>query len=952
MANRAVLRNSASRLRMAAVLATTLALVVPCVPGAPAQPALAANDMRAAPTPPVSAPRGTGPGAGSRIKIPIGAPGLYRLSAAEIAAKLTGLSQTDVESRIAGTNLSLTCQGSPVSWLAEPGATGLLFYAFGTDSRYTATNIYWLTPAPGVPMTVQTGAPPAAVSTSRWYRATVHAERNLLASVAAGEDPEEDYWTWQGLICGHATVGTVVLTTQVDAVSSAITNGAQAELSVQMKGLSALSANPEYRALVSLNSVILSTNLWNDHERVTVNVRVPNLVTGNNRLTVKGEKPPGVLASESPAFAIDWFELSYPRYYQATSNALWCTGNTNAEVTVTGYSSPSIRVLDVTDPFLPVLRADTTVDTSGAGSHRVTFSPASPTNRYLAVAAPATRRPSGVRGRTPADLDAVTNAADHLTIVAAGFESTVAPLVERRRSQGLVARSVQVEDVYDLFSHGLVTPWAIRDFLRYAVDNWSNAPEYVVLAGCGSYDYRQYHYRGTNTCALPPPMVYVPSYGLRTSDAPLADLDGDRAPDVALGRLHCQTTQELAGAIAKIASYEQDADWRVPVRFTASLYDASAGNFSQSCERVAALVPGYKTPDRNYRDTQTVAQVKTRLVAGINQGAHLVWYFGHGTPDKLSTGAGQPNETYLAKTDLAAFTNRYQAPLMCAMTCDFAYFGAPNSDRLGEGLVSRPAGGVSGLLGSVAPTYNFASEAFGELLARRIYTDRSERFGDAMVAAMSDYRDSGPLMYVLDVINFLGDPATTLGPYPAPTLVALGEFSSEVHDGQVVVLWTTTSESGSVGFFLERLDPASGRFVLVNQALIPAGLDSVDGAAYEVADAGAPLDAASVYRLIEVEVSGRRHVYGPFTTVPSAGDAASGEVATAVSPVVVRLAAGQGHLLLRWRSRAGQVYTLERGARAGGPFETLASGIAADPPENSIAIVERAPAAFYRIRVE
>lgn len=47
---------------------------------------------------------------------------------------------------------------------------------------------------------------------------------------------------------------------------------------------------------------------------------------------------------------------------------------------------------------------------------------------------------------------------------------------------------LDIEQVYDAFSDGFVTPYAIKDFLSYAYHNWSISPRYVVLAGAGNLD--------------------------------------------------------------------------------------------------------------------------------------------------------------------------------------------------------------------------------------------------------------------------------------------------------------------------------------------------------------------------------------------------------------------------------------------------------------------------------
>jgi len=104
------------------------------------------------------------------------------------------------------------------------------------------------------------------------------------------------------------------------------------------------------------------------------------------------------------------------------------------------------------------------------------------------------------------------------------------------------------------FNYGLYKPEAIRDFLSYAYHNWEKAPRYLVLAGEGTFDYR--NNQGYNDNLVPAILVETP-YGLFASDNRYADVDGDDGvPDMAVGRLPVMTSEELDAVISKITAYE------------------------------------------------------------------------------------------------------------------------------------------------------------------------------------------------------------------------------------------------------------------------------------------------------------------------------------------------------------------------------------------------------------
>lgn len=97
------------------------------------------------------------------------------------------------------------------------------------------------------------------------------------------------------------------------------------------------------------------------------------------------------------------------------------------------------------------------------------------------------------------------------------------------------------------------------------------------------------------------------------------------------------------------------------------------------------------------------------------------------------------------------------------------------------------------------------------------------------------------------------------------TLITLSDFSAYEEAGKLRVEWTTSSEINTAGFFLLRLDSATGRYKQLNSQLLPALLDGHQGGTYSLLDRGASLERDNIYVLVEIEGRGRRNAYGPFT---------------------------------------------------------------------------------------
>src|SRR6266850_1220045 len=118
----------------------------------------------------------------------------------------------------------------------------------------------------------------------------------------------------------------------------------------------------------------------------------------------------------------------------------------------------------------------------------------------------------------------------------------------------MVAKTVDVEDIYDEFSFGMHGPQAIRDFLKHAKTNWATKPRYVIFAGDATLDPRNYQNIG-NFDFVPTKLVDA-TFNETASDDWLTDFDDDGIADIPVGRLPVRTVAEANLVIAKIVNFD------------------------------------------------------------------------------------------------------------------------------------------------------------------------------------------------------------------------------------------------------------------------------------------------------------------------------------------------------------------------------------------------------------
>lgn len=291
---------------------------------------------------------------------------------------------------------------------------------------------------------------------------------------------------------------------------------------------------------------------------------------------------------------LDHVELEYAAGFTASIDQLqFGTGSPAADVDVEvqGYSRADLVCFDLTDPREPRwidLGPDNVENRTAGGPDNFALSlrvnQSGGVEREF-VAAPRVRLPRV--GRAAMERDPVAELFDEVNnvqILAIGPEilrTQAERWVDWREQtyadQGWHGAYIDVQQIYDEFSGGLQSPWAIRQFTEWAWLNWNAVA--LVLVGDGSEDVL--NGGGNAGPNLVPPSLHIQSITdgreLLASDkwygifgyVPQGNQvypKGLRVTsDVVVGRFPVADASELSVLIDKIMAYEQsdpDSDWR------------------------------------------------------------------------------------------------------------------------------------------------------------------------------------------------------------------------------------------------------------------------------------------------------------------------------------------------------------------------------------------------------
>ena len=712
-------------------------------------------------------------------KVTLKEDGIYQLNRAALAA--AGLPVETLDPRTlrllnAGQEVAIYVNGQEDGRLDE--ADVVLFYGQGADTRYTDTNVYWLTygGATGLRMAEKTSQPGGVEPTS--FRASVHLEDNLIYISSLPLQPGLDHW--YGSRVQAAGLGNPGRRDYPFTVNYLSTGTFTATLEVMLAG----NVEGTHHLRLYVNSQQVHDASWYNRTLYNTSVDFPQsyLSEGSNVIRVE-------LVNDTPGQTFDmaytdWLRVSYQRTYTAAEDRLTFGGDTAGtwQYRVRGFSSQDVELFDVTNPagvsrilgttITPEAGSSSLRDVEGleiGASYTLRFGDSfSGRRQYLALTAAQRLAPLSVELDSPSSLQSPSSGADYLIVTHGDFQAAVQPLATHRAAQGLRVQVVDVQNIYDEFGYGLMSAEAIHDFLAYAYSQWpAPAPRYVLLVGDGTYDFRHYLSNSAPTY-LPPYLEMVdPTMGETAADNRYACVSGnDIVPDLHIGRLPANTSAEATAMINKILSYESNPaeEWNRHVLLVTDDLEGGGGDFYALSEGIAGLLPGGYTTTKVYLgqtcpDENPSVACRQQIVDTLNTtGALLVSFIGHATKTYWAA------ERLVDPAMLTSLTNSDKLPIALPMTCYEGYFQEAESGfaSLGEAQVRLPSNGA---VASWSPSGFGLSSGHDYLergLFQALFYSRVLELGAAITQAkLYLLANAAPGQYndLIDTYLLLGDPA-------------------------------------------------------------------------------------------------------------------------------------------------------------------------------------------------
>ena len=381
--------------------------------------------------------------------------------------------------------------------------------------------------------------------------------------------------------------------------------------------------------------------------------------------------------------------------------------------------------------------------------------------------------------------------ADIILITANEFIESANKYAEYRTKQSNVKVSVvPIQKIYNEFSFGRLDLVAIKDYIQYCNTYWENPPSYVILWGTGHYDYRGIYEPKPNfipayqtpipiTRAVPVPAnegfdTFNITEGTNTfsTDDFYVRIVNDY-PYIPIGRVPISNNKEGEYYIEKLNNFENKSStdlWRKNVTILADDGATSRGSsdtqkHTQAGESFASKVPKDFNVEKIYLIAYPVVYLTggARRIPKVNEeilnkcninGTSLFLYTGHGNPNTLT------HERVFPREMISQFTNTDKLYFFGAGSCEVGRFDQSNgcmgsdivTQRNTAAIASFTATRVSGIQSNIDLFVNLTENFFKRKNNNEYYTT-----GQVCNMTKIGYYNNEGKMYVL-----LGDPTIKL----------------------------------------------------------------------------------------------------------------------------------------------------------------------------------------------
>jgi hypothetical protein len=444
--------------------------------------------------------------------------------------------------------------------------------------------------------------------------------------------------------------------------------------------------------------------------------------------------------------------------------------------TVSNFATNSLNIYDVTNPSETSIITNANITTPDAGTtYTAQFFVDDNVNtndlkNIQIVETGSFLAPTGLSLNPGIEksLKDTTNRADLIIIGHENLLPAVDELITQRTGQGLEVLTVTPRQIYGEFSNGVKSSDAIRDFMNFALDSWTNKPEYLLILGDGTNDPLDHNVgseAANNRVTLEEETITTPLMTGRFldfgTDNYFVTQAGGTTPRISVGRLPSNDPEDIRNYVQKVIDYENGDKLPDSLKTISFVADIEQGHYEKFDERSNSLAATAASFTSTLVDREVLGSdpaTKTEVMNHFDNTPFIISMMGHGASNTFGT-------NILQTADAAALTNT-KLPIVMTWNCETSYYfqAAKSEASLSEKLIFNKNGGAVVFMGSTTQTTPSAQSTLAQNFYAILNGDlqshyQGQRIGDYITRAKVA---TGSGSYEQDIVrsySIIGDPS-------------------------------------------------------------------------------------------------------------------------------------------------------------------------------------------------
>ncbi len=512
-----------------------------------------------------------------------------------------------------------------------------------------------------------------------------------------------------------------------------------------------------------------STLNWSESHFDIMRGNISGFMTnGNNTISVISN-----YFSVNPNFYlyyINYIDINYEKNFSNPALYVEFQGEPNRSVEIT-FNCSDMYVFNVDN--LSIVRTSITDNTSQFNTTSA---------KYIALC----KNDSITPNISMRSVNENNTGAEYLIICHSDFCNNSQQLAEFRNAE-YTTRLTDVEDLYDLYTYGLIDDNAIKSYINYSYNNWATVPTYVVLVGDASINKKNSSLPTHYTELSDGYVYYVPSDNWFVSI-----VGDDRVPDMYIGRIPAKNQTQIEIAVDNIVGYNETNQgvWKRTLLFSAD----TESQFTVIMDLIiSSIIPKQYDSEKIYLAEVSAALFRNLTKSTINNGTLITSYFGHGAIDRWGS-----SSFYIS--DLPNLTNENKMTYFMSVGCSLGTHDHPTTDSFSETFLFQPRKGAINVLTDGRISWNFFMYYYRDVY-EYIFDQGITTVGDSYTLAKIDYVTAGDAYGLGERVTLLGDPATRLK-LPADNISM--SLPSTIAWNQSLNVSANISHGGNATFIIEK----------------------------------------------------------------------------------------------------------------------------------------------------